>query len=299
MLSAGRQEALLYHSEIERARHLPRQFASPLSRDFIPQPAASGGAESPTSTSYCPLPTAMPALRPKLRHAAVQLLRAEWIPLAVLFLVALAVWAFFELADEVAEGDLSTLDRTILLAFRQSGDPADPLGPPWFEEFVRDVTALGSLAVLSIVTIASAGYLWLQGKHAAVVYLLVAVLGAQLISSSLKHFYNRPRPDLFPHGARVYSASFPSGHSTMSTATYLTLGAMLARYEQKRRVRIYLVALAIMLALAVGVSRVYLGVHWPSDVIAGWTVGAAWALLCSVVAVYLQRRHILERRPAA
>jgi undecaprenyl-diphosphatase len=244
------------------------------------------------------MPTPSPQFQ-RLRHAVVQLLRAEWIPLAVLFLVALAVWAFIELADEVAEGDLNALDRMILLAFRRPGDPADPLGPPWFEEFVRDITALGSLAVLSIVTVASAGYLWLQGKHAAVVYLLVAVLGAQLISSSLKHFYDRPRPDLFPHGARVYSASFPSGHSTMSTATFLTLGAMLARYEQKRRVRIYLVALAIMLALVVGVSRVYLGVHWPSDVIAGWTVGAAWALLCSVVAVYLQRRHILERRPAA
>ena len=244
------------------------------------------------------MPTLPPQLH-RLRHAAFQLLRAEWIPLAVLFLAALAVWAFVELADEVAEGDLNTLDRAILQSLRHPNDPADPIGPHWLEEAMRDLTALGSLAVLTIVTAASAGYLWLQGKHAAVVYLLIAVLGAQLISSSLKHFYDRPRPDLFPHGARVYTASFPSGHSTMSTATYLTLGAMLARYEEKRRVRIYLVALAMTLALLVGTSRVYLSVHWPTDVIAGWTVGAAWALLCSVIAVYLQRRHILERRPAA
>jgi undecaprenyl-diphosphatase len=243
------------------------------------------------------MPTLPPQLR-RLRHTAAQLLRAEWIPLAVLFLAALAVWAFIELADEVGEGDLQSLDRAVLQALRTPGDPTDPLGPHWVEEAMRDLTALGSLAVLTIVTGATAGYLWLQGKHAAVIYLLVAVLGAQLLSSSLKYFYDRPRPDLFPHGAHVYTASFPSGHSTMSTATYLTLGAMLARYEQKRRVRVYLVALAMTLALLVGVSRVYLSVHWPTDVIAGWTIGAAWALLCAVIAVYLQRRHILERRPA-
>jgi undecaprenyl-diphosphatase len=234
----------------------------------------------------------------RFRQIAAQVLRPEYIPLAVLFLAALGLWAFIELADEVGEGDLQTLDRTILQSLRRSSDPADPLGPHWIEEAMRDITALGSLAVLTILVAASAGYLWLQGKHAAVVYLLVAVLGAQLLSSTLKHFYDRARPDLFPHGAKVYTASFPSGHSLMSTATYLTLGGMLARYEKKKRVRIYIVALAVFLALSVGVSRVYLSVHWPTDVMAGWTLGAAWALACSAIAAYLQKRNVIERQPA-
>jgi undecaprenyl-diphosphatase len=221
----------------------------------------------------------------------------EWIPLAVLLVAAVAIWGFVELAEEVGEGDLKALDQTILMAMREGNDPTDPLGPAWFEEFVRDMTALGSIGVLVIVTVGACGYLWLQGKHYAVVYVLVAVLGAQAISSGLKALYDRPRPALFPHGAEVYTASFPSGHSSMSTATYLTLGALLARYQKQLRLRVYLVLTAMLLALLVGASRVYLSVHWPTDVVAGWTIGAAWALLCWAVAAFLQQRGVLERKP--
>jgi undecaprenyl-diphosphatase len=221
----------------------------------------------------------------------------EWIPLAVLLAAALATWAFVELADEVAEGDLAGFDRAVLLLFRNPADPTDPLGPAWFEDYMRDITALGSLGVLSVVVVAVCAYLWLAGKHAAVAYVLVAVLGALALSSILKELYDRPRPDLFPRGADVFTASFPSGHSVMSAATYLTLGALLARYQQSKRLRAYLIGVAMLLTLAVGISRLYFGVHWPSDVLAGWSIGAAWALVCWAVAALLQRRGVIERQP--
>jgi undecaprenyl-diphosphatase len=229
--------------------------------------------------------------------SAETLRHIEWLPLAELLLVGVAVWVFAEVTDEVAEGDLQAFDRSVMMAFRHGDDAGDPLGPRWFEELMRDVTALGSAGVLGILTLAASGYLWLQGKRSAVLYVLVAVLGAQGISSTLKVVFGRPRPDLFPHGVQVYTASFPSGHSVMSAATFLTLGVMLARYQKLKRLRVYLVLLAIFLAVAVGISRVYLGVHWPTDVVAGWAVGAAWALGCWGVAALLQRRGILERKP--
>ena len=127
--------------------------------------------------------------------------------------------------------------------------------------------------------------------------MLVAIVGATLLSFSIKAGIERPRPDLFPHGAPVYTASFPSGHATGAAATYLTLGALLARFQRHRRLKIYLLALAVILTLLIGLSRLYLGVHWPSDVLAGWTLGACWALLCWLVARQLQRRGKVEDEP--
>jgi undecaprenyl-diphosphatase len=238
----------------------------------------------------------MPTLEKYLDWASTtaERLKAEWVPLVALLVVALCVWFFVEIADEVVEGEAQAFDRRILLAMRTAGDVTDPIGPRWFEELARDITALGSLGVLTGVVAAACGYLWLLQKRMAVVYVLVAVLGAQGISSTLKAAFNRARPDLAPHGDLVYTASFPSGHSSMSAATYLTLGALLARYEEKKRLRVYLVLLALLLALFVGVSRVYLSVHWPTDVLAGWTVGAAWALFVWAVAAFLQRQQVIE-----
>jgi undecaprenyl-diphosphatase len=218
----------------------------------------------------------------------------EWIPLAVLFVAALAAWLFVELADEVVEGDLYEFDRGLLLVLRNPQDITDPLGPAWLEDLMRDLTALGSPAVLAAITLAACGYLWLQGKHLAVMYVLVAVLGALALSTTLKAAFNRPRPDLVEHGQYVYTASFPSGHSMMATATFLTLGGLLARYQPQRRLRVYLVVVASLLSLAVGVSRVYLSVHWPTDVLAGWAIGSAWALLCFAAASFLESRGKIE-----
>jgi undecaprenyl-diphosphatase len=162
------------------------------------------------------------------------------------------------------------------------------------QEMARDFTALGGVAVLTLMTLAVIGYLLLAGKRNAAIAVLAAVAGGLILSSLLKLGFHRARPDLVPHGSVVYTASFPSGHSMMAAITYLTLGALLARVEATIAMKIYLLTLAVCLTVLVGVSRVYLGVHWPTDVAAGWAVGAAWALLCSLVMRRLQRRGKVE-----
>ena len=126
------------------------------------------------------------------------------------------------------------------------------------------------------------------------VLLIVATLGALGLSTLLKNTIDRERPDLVPHHTRVYTASFPSGHSMLAASTFLTMGALLARVQRRKRMKAYILLVAITATLLVGLSRVYLGVHWPTDVLAGWTAGAAWALSCWLLARWLQRRHEVE-----
>jgi undecaprenyl-diphosphatase len=209
-------------------------------------------------------------------------------------LVGAFLWLFISIAGEVMEGETSAWDRRLLLALRNAADPAMPWGPPWVQEMARDFTALGGVAVLSLMTLAVIGYLVLSGKRYAALAVFVAVAGGLILSTLLKLAFQRARPDLVPHGAFVYTASFPSGHSMMAAITYLTLGALLARVEASIRMKIYLLSVAVILTVLVGVSRVYLGVHWPTDVAAGWAVGAAWALACSLVMRRLQRRGKVE-----
>jgi undecaprenyl-diphosphatase len=219
--------------------------------------------------------------------------------LLALLSIAAGMWAFFELTDEIREGEQFRLDRAILLVFRSPVDPSDPLGPVWLESAVRDVTALGGTVVISFVTLSAAGFLLLSGKRGAALFVVVSIVGAVLLSFLIKASVERPRPDLLPHGTPVYTASFPSGHATGSAATYLTLGALLARFQPRRRLKIYLLTLAVLLTFLIGLSRLYLGVHWPSDVLAGWTLGACWALLCWLVARQLQRHGKVESEPEA
>jgi undecaprenyl-diphosphatase len=221
-------------------------------------------------------------------------LRAELLPLLLLVLVAGGVWAFVQLADEVMEGGTHRIDERILLALRNPADRSDPIGPRWLEESERDFTALGGVGVLTLLTLAVGGYLVLDGKKRAALLVLLAVGGGLLLSSVLKHEFQRPRPDLVPHGSYVYTTSFPSGHSTMAAATYLTLGALLTRVHPQRRMKAFLLGFATLLTLLVGCSRVYLGVHWPTDVLAGWTAGGVWALLCWLLARWLQHRGQVE-----
>jgi undecaprenyl-diphosphatase len=211
-----------------------------------------------------------------------------------LLIAAGGIWLFVALAGEMVEGDLDDLDRYLLLLFRSEGDPSDPLGPEWLEEVMRDLTALGSVVVLVGATLAVVGYLALAGKYRAAMFVVIAIGSGMTLSFAIKHGFERPRPDLVPHAARVFTASFPSAHSTMSATAFLTLGALLARVQAERRLRVYVVLLALLLTIGVGVSRVYLGVHWPSDVLAGWALGGSWALLCWVVFLWLQRRGDVE-----
>lgn len=230
------------------------------------------------------------------RHfsAAEAVVAREFITLTLVLLVATAVWGFIELADEVVEGETHAIDTAILLALRNPENLADPLGPRWLEELFRDFTALGGVGVLVFICLGVGGYLALRRKYRTLLLLAVAVAGGLLLGSALKAGFDRPRPDLVPHGAYVYTASFPSGHAMLATVAYLTLGALLARLMPDRRTKFYVLGLALLLSVLIGVSRVYLGVHWPSDVAAGWMAGSAWALLWWLVARWLQRRRVVE-----
>ena len=138
------------------------------------------------------------------------------------------------------------------------------------------------------ITLFASGFIALQGKRKAALFLIFAVGGGMLLSLALKHGFSRPRPDLVPHASIVHTMSFPSGHSMMSATTYLTLAAILWRTQRRRRLKLYLFAAALLLTILVGFSRVYLGVHWPTDVLAGWFAGAAWACCAWLGARWLQ-----------
>ncbi|AWK88951.1 phosphatase PAP2 family protein [Azospirillum thermophilum] len=215
--------------------------------------------------------------------------------LLTLAVTAALLLGFVELAGEVAEGETLAFDRHILLALRSAADPDQPLGPWWLQRAAQDLTALGSITILTLITLAALGFLMLTGKRGAALLVLVSVGGGLALSSVLKLLFARPRPDLVPHGDVVLTASFPSGHSMLSAIVYLTLGALLARFVARRRLKAYLLVLAVLLTLVIGSSRVYLGVHWPTDVLAGWSVGASWAAICWLVAQWLQSRGTVER----
>ncbi|MGG5890047.1 phosphatase PAP2 family protein [Falsiroseomonas sp. HC035] len=236
------------------------------------------------------------------RHPAEWLVRAlasfgermELGTVILLLLLAGSAWGFIELADAVVEGETLAIDRALLLALRSAADPADPLGPGWLVEMGRDITALGGVAVLVLLILAVSAFMALRRLWHAAGLLLAAVGSGILASTLLKAAFDRTRPDLVPHGSYVSTASFPSGHSMMAAVVYLTLGVLLARVEPDGRVKVFVLGCAVLLTLLVGVSRVYLGVHWPTDVLAGWTVGAGWALLFWLIARALQRRGRIE-----
>ena len=212
---------------------------------------------------------------------------------AVVAVCAALILTFGAVAEEVMEGETHHLDMVVLMAFRVPGDPSDLIGPAWLEEMMRDLTALGSYAFIIMLVAASIGYLLLVRKYALSALMLAAVVGGMLISNVLKHGFDRARPDL-EHAAQVFSPSFPSGHATLSAVTFLTLGGLLTRTNEDWGVKVYFLIVAILLTIVVGISRVYLGVHYPSDVLAGWCIGTAWALLCWAAAFWLQRRGTVE-----
>ena len=236
----------------------------------------------------------MKSLAPAIDALKRKLLRFEVPVLLVLAAGLGCVWGFIEVAAEVGEGETRALDEHLLLALRESGDPADPIGPRWVEEMARDFTALGGVAVLALITFISVVYLLLMKKRRAALMLVVAVGGGLLLSTLFKAGFHRPRPDLVAHLSQVYTASFPSGHSMLSAVTYLTLGALLSPLHRDWQVKVFLLSTAILITVLVGLSRVYLGVHWPTDVLAGWAAGGAWASLCWLAALWFQKRGAVE-----
>ena len=237
----------------------------------------------------------LPLLRQVFELKQIQKLRPELLSLVVISLIMSGLWAFSELANEVMEGESHSFDRTILLALRSPEAHNDPIGPRWVEEMVRDFTAFGGVGVLTFILLAVIGFLLFQGKYRTILLLTASVLGGGALSFFLKLGFDRPRPELVSPMAYTISSSFPSGHALLAAATYLTLGALLARVHPNRVTKVYLMSLAILLTLIVGLSRIYLGVHWPTDVLAGWTMGSIWALVCWLVAYWMQRLGSMDR----
>ena len=194
-----------------------------------------------------------------------------------------AVWAFLGVTGEVRELQTTRIDRAVLLAFRTPGNLAVPIGPRWVQESARDMTAFGGFTALSLISVMSITLLLLHGRRIQALIFGAAVILAQTAAEVIKSFVGRPRPEIVPHHDLVYSSSFPSGHAVMSPVVYLTLAAILAAGAPRRSVKVLLVISAALLVIAIGVSRVYLGVHWPTDVLAGWTLGTAIALIASMI----------------
>ncbi len=216
----------------------------------------------------------------------------EIAPLVMLLVAAGLIVICAKITEEVLEGDLHSFDRSVLLALRHADDPSKPLGPLWLQTAARDVTSLGSPAVLTLITAAALGFLALIRQWTEALFVLVSICGGSAVSFALKDLIQRPRPNLAAAAAQTQTYSFPSGHAFLSAAAFLTLGALLARVQRRDEVKIYLLSVAIAITVLVGLSRVYLGVHWPTDVLAGWCAGAAWAILCWLIAEWLRmRRH--------
>jgi len=216
--------------------------------------------------------------------------RAEW-------LWALALTCIFgALAAAVSTGLTDRFDEQIHVLLRLS---SGALAAPWMQELGRDATALGGTAVLTFVTLATVGYLLLARRLGAAALIAVSVAGGQLLQEILKAYLARPRPPMVApvSYADLDSWSFPSGHAMMSTIAYLMLARLILREQARLPARIYVLMVTITLILGIGLSRVYLGVHWPTDVIGGWTIGLAWALFCSGFADAAEARFRRSRPP--
>lgn len=212
----------------------------------------------------------------------------QWLwPALALLGVSLAALAAF-LCLRFASG--FAFDPELLLALRRPGDLSTPIGPAWLLQAAIDISALGGVTVLSLAGVATLVFLFAFGKRAEALLLGGSLMGASSINGLLKIFLHRPRPEVVPHLAHVSSASFPSGHAMTSAAVYLTLGVMVAQTQDSRWARAYLLGMAVLLVLLIGCSRVFLGVHWPSDVLAGWCFGAIWALCMFALNARLHRR---------
>lgn len=232
---------------------------------------------------------------PWARECATWLAKKDLVLLLSVTGIVGLLWAFLALASEVKEGDTTSFDEKIVRALRHPNDLSDPLGPYWLEESVRDITALGSPLVLFLLTAFVGGFLAMRRQYQALIFLIVAVAGGGLLNVGLKSLFSRPRPDLVPHLMKAGSTSFPSGHSMLAAVGYLTLGALLARLVEGMRLKVYFISVALVLAFAIGCSRVYMGVHYPTDVFAGWLLGLVWAIACWLAARYLQQRGKVEK----
>ncbi|MDQ1154612.1 phosphatase PAP2 family protein [Brevundimonas sp. SORGH_AS_0993] len=220
--------------------------------------------------------------------------RTELAALSALFVAAVGVLVFVEVADDMTEADGQAFDHHVLALMRPyADDPGRPWGPWWLKEAAADLTSLGGIAVLGLFALIAILFLVIQRKWLSAVLLPLGLAGGVALSEGLKAVFERERPPAAVQAVETINASFPSGHALLSTVFYLTVAVMLTRAFPKRRLKALVLGVGVVLALLVGVTRIYLGAHWASDVIAGWAVGAAWAMVLWLAAYGIDR---LQRR---
>jgi undecaprenyl-diphosphatase len=203
-------------------------------------------------------------------------------------------WIFLRLAAKVKGGATKELDETILLTLRHKDNLAIPRGPRWLPQAAQDITSLGSGTNLTIASGIAVGFLCLQRRFRAAGFLVVSLGSGLMFCYLLKNFFLRERPKVVPHLAHFDPGSFPSGHSMGATVVYLTLGGIISRQTRRLLKKSYFLSVALVLTLIVGISRIYLGVHFPSDVLAGWAIGSLWSTMCTQIARWLQREGKVE-----
>lgn len=219
-----------------------------------------------------------------------------------LVLAPLAIGGGFVVGMElgaVLEAPLAALDRALLMALRTADEPARPVGPEWLAIGVRDVTALGGHTLVIAIGLIVAGYLAVIGRWPRSLLIGATIAGAILLGALLKLGAARPRPEVVAHLVDVYSLSFPSSHALLAAVVYPTVGALLAGTQTSRPVRVFVMTVAIATTVLVGLTRLYLGVHWPTDVVAGWLIGGTWAAACWKLAQWIGERRRGSGRPGA
>jgi len=205
--------------------------------------------------------------------------RSLFLPLLAGLGVALLAWAFIQLSSEMVEGDTRAFDMQLLRAAQSLRS-----GQPWVAEVMRDLSGLGSTAVLTLFTAVTVGYLALVSARTTALLVATAVITGSVGVSWLKDVFGRLRPAADFAELVAPGLSFPSGHASVSAIVFLTLGALLASTRSRAIERTYILAMAALMTLLVGLSRITLGVHWATDVLAGWAFGAAWSMVWLLLA---------------
>ncbi|HWW12773.1 MAG TPA: phosphatase PAP2 family protein [Brevundimonas sp.] len=226
---------------------------------------------------------------------ALRIARTEIAALSALLIIALGVMTFVEVADDMTEADGQLFDQAVLHWLQPVA--GQPRGPWWLQEAAADLTSLGGISVLTLFAVIALGFLLIQRKRLSALLLVVGLIGGVALSEGLKALFERERPPVAYQAVETLNASFPSGHALLSTVFYLTLGVMLTRAFPRKRLKAFVLGAAILIALLIGLTRVYLGAHWASDVIAGWCAGAAWAMVLWLVAYAIERRQVVHHAP--
>jgi undecaprenyl-diphosphatase len=184
---------------------------------------------------------------------------------------ALALLAFIRITRELVEGDVTALDHTILLAVARTRTP-------WLTSAAIDITALGSLTLVVLFSAFTLVVLLILHDRLGALQMFAASTGAGILTLVSKDVFERTRPEEVQQLIVVSGFSYPSGHSVATSALYLTIAIIASRHIQQSRARAALFLAASAVVIMVGASRVYLGVHYPTDVVSGIALGAAWAL---------------------